>query len=157
MDGHPDHAWTIEDLVDEVYEGIDRAEKKHRVSVLRAVKKIVRGDPDWRLWQSEQRGGTLVLLNAANIMGYALGRLKADFATDYRRPNCPWAETEDQLIERLQPGGRNHDLVLPGGSWHRHVRMHIARRDGRTDELQRLEETQRATLRAQLEGRKSGH
>ena len=41
MATRPEGAWTIEDLCDLVYLGVNQVEKKHRVSVLRAVKNIV--------------------------------------------------------------------------------------------------------------------
>jgi hypothetical protein len=36
----PDDAYTTEDLIDRAYPGLDRVEKKHRVAVLRAAKKV---------------------------------------------------------------------------------------------------------------------
>ena len=37
LEAEPDNAFSVEDLCDRVYPGINRVEKKHRVSVLRAA------------------------------------------------------------------------------------------------------------------------
>jgi hypothetical protein len=37
LEAEPDNAFTVEDLCDRVYRGINRVEKKHRVAVLRAA------------------------------------------------------------------------------------------------------------------------
>ena len=141
MDTEPHGAWTVEDLCERVYAGVNRVEKKHRVSVQRALRRIVEGDPDWCLFRSEYVGGTLVLVNRANVRSYALGRLKADFLGHYRNPDPRlWrTATEADLLALLEPLGRDHHLVRDGGSWDQHVKIHLAQRDGRTEEAERLE------------------
>jgi hypothetical protein len=42
----PDNAFTVEDLCDCVYRGVNRVEKKHRVAVLRAMKKMASNGHD---------------------------------------------------------------------------------------------------------------
>lgn len=134
MDREPGGAWTVEDLCERVYLGVDQIEKKHRVAVLRAVRSIVEAGEDWGLFQSDNTGGTLVLVNLANLMSYALGRLKADRLIHYRdkRQGIPplRISTEEDLKTRLQPGGSAYRLIQPDGPWQRHVEMHIAARDG---------------------------
>ena len=141
-----DGAWTIEDLAERVYSGVNRVEKKHRVSVLRAAKKIVDHDSYWELWSGRGLGGTLILVNCGNVHSYGLGRLKSGGLEGYRsrdlRKPDHWISTEEGLSATLEPGGSNHRLIVPGGSWWRHTQMHIARRDGDVERLAALEEEQ---------------
>ena len=155
MDTEPDGAWTTQDLSERVYPGLNRVEKKHRVSILRSVWRIVKEDPDWGVSEAETAGGSLVLINFANPQSYALGRLKADYM--YRNPdprlvNRWWHKTEAELLEQLAPGGKDHRLIEHGGAWDRHVRLHIARRDANHEEAERLERQQRADLARSLAG-----
>ena len=145
MAAEPDGAWTVEDLCERVYLGINRVEKKNRVVVLRAVRKIIDGDEDWTLYQSENTGCTMVLVNLANVMSYALGRLKADGSNHYRDRRTQrfvphWVRSEEQLREQLGPGGNRYHLVEPGGPWDQHVAIHIARRDGDAAKVEELQQ-----------------
>ena len=132
---HPEGAWTTEDLCRLIYPTANRVEKKHRVAVLRAVKTIMDKTDDryrdWTCWQAETTGRSLVLFNHANVMSYALARLKLNFCNSYAsvRTRAYRRETEEGLLEKLQPGGRNHDYIVPDGAWDRHVRSYIAERD----------------------------
>ncbi len=64
---------------------------------------------------------------------------KCDFVKYYRSndPRIPrhLISTEDDLRRKLAPDGRDHHLIQPGGAWHRHVQMNIAKRDGKNEEL----------------------
>lgn len=139
MTDEPGGAWTVEDIAEKVYP-VTRTtgvEKKHRVSVVRALKRITENDVDWVLWQSRTRGGTIVLVNLGNLQSYALGNLKADNTEDYRRKDGRYVSaTENDLKKQLESDGRKHKWIQPGpdGHWWRHVQMHIARRDGHPNE-----------------------
>ena len=63
MQLEPSGAWTVEDLCDRVFEGTHQIEKKHRVSVIRALRAVVAGDPSWHVLQPDRFGGTLILVN----------------------------------------------------------------------------------------------
>ena len=156
MAAEPTGAWTVEDLCERVYAGINRVEKKHRVSVLRALRRAVRDDADWALWTSEGIGGRVVLVNRTNVESYGLARLKTDFLAHYRsndrRTPLHWIHTEDDLRRELAPGGRDHHLIQPGGAWHRHVQMNIAERDGETEKLALLTAEQDAEVVSSLAG-----
>ncbi len=144
IEEHPDGAWTTEDLCHLIYPAASRAEKKHRVAMLRAMKTIrdKSGDRhrDWRLLLAGSTGRTLVLHNFANVMSYGLARLKSDHGWFHRN--------EEELLERLQPGGRNYNLVVSGGAWDRHVRKYIAERDGDQETVERLAAEQKRSLAA---------
>jgi hypothetical protein len=45
----PDRAFFAAELVAHCFPGIRRIEHKHEVSALRALRKVVASDPDWRI------------------------------------------------------------------------------------------------------------
>ena len=143
MAEQPDGAWTVEDLAERVYPDINQVEKKHRVSVLRALKKVTADDPDWTLMRAENIGNTKILVNVADVVSYALARLKAWNLSRYRGPDPRtdpyYVKMEADLRADLEPGGRDHRHIQSGGAWDRHVQMHIARRDGDNERLAELE------------------
>jgi hypothetical protein len=129
-----DDAFTVEDIADRIYVGINRTEKRHRVSVLRAAKKVCDRMTDWTWYVGENRGNTLVFLNPCDVRSYAIGRLKADMCHCYRhKDQRVWrASSEQEIKAMIEPGGYHHDAVREGGVWWRHVQLHIAERDGDT-------------------------
>jgi hypothetical protein len=159
LDAEPDNAFTVEDLCDRVYRGINRVEKKHRVAVLRAAKAIVARHPDLDCMTSEGLG-TLVIFNRSCVMSYAMARLKTDQFNRYRSNDrrdkwtpprwltkgygdpgkgIVWrfrhqSTTEAELRAALGDE-RRRKLVAPGGAWWRHVQIHIAERDGDAEKL----------------------
>lgn len=133
--GHPDDAFTIEDIADRVYAGINRTEKRHRVSVLRAAKKTCERMTDWTWYVGENRGNTLVFFNYYDPRSYTVARLKADMFNYYRHKDArsPWNNSsEADIVAMVEPGGKYHDMVREGGAWWRHVQLHIIERDGDT-------------------------
>jgi hypothetical protein len=58
----PDNAFTIEDLCDRVYPG-EPIEKKHRVSVLRAAKKVAKRRGEIDTMTGEGLGGTSIFFD----------------------------------------------------------------------------------------------
>lgn len=132
FDKHPEGAWTTEDLCRLIYPTANRAEKKHRVAVLRAVKTIMdKADNQYRYWvwsRGGTIGGTRVLFNCANVMSFGLGYLKRH--NTRRWDGIDWVpDSEEELLERLQPGGDDHRNVVPGGIWDQAVKIWTAHRD----------------------------
>jgi hypothetical protein len=149
----PDNAFTTDDLVERVYRGVNRIEKKHRVAVVRAAKNLSarsHSNLDW--FRSEYLGGTLVFFDCCNVMSYAMARLKGDLLDHYRsndRRISPWQVTsESDLRARLAEGGREHKLVIEGGAWWRHVQSWRAeldaRRAGDTERIERVRAERKA-------------
>ena len=134
MRNHPDGAWTTEDLCELVYPDVAAVEKKHRVSVLRVLRRIYASDPDWTLYRSDSHGGTLVLLNLADLQSYALGRLKSDWLSFYRKGQDWSRKDETGLLRELAENEKYLALTKEGGHWWRHVQLHIADRDNDTSE-----------------------
>jgi hypothetical protein len=130
----PDNAFTVDDLCDRVFPGINRIEKKHRVSIIRAAKTVAKHRANLKSWRSEQLGGTMIFRTADNVMSYGMARLKSDFLHNYRStdPRCmPSRITiEEQLRARLVEGGKDHRLMVPGGAWWDHVELWKAEQEG---------------------------
>ena len=60
LDSEADNAFTTEDLCERVYPGVNRAEKKHRVAVLRAANRLVKRRDNTGRMRSENLGGSRV-------------------------------------------------------------------------------------------------
>ena len=50
---------------------------------------------------------------------------------------------EDWFRASLLPGGKHHEHIVEGGAWRRHRDMWLARRDGDTVALERLDAEQK--------------
>ena len=118
-----------------VYPGINRPEKKHRVSIIRAACKVARRI-SWGIYRTGARGGEFVCCNLLNLRSYAMGMLRTTFYL-----NC--SRTLRQLEELLD----NPDIhmsqwadVQPGGVWAMHVELRKADLAGNTAEGERLRE-----------------
>jgi hypothetical protein len=73
----PDGAWTTTELCQLVY-GIEQVEKRHRVAVARAVKKISSATPDW--FYVGKPGGENLLFNKYSVAGRIRWRWFTDFS-----------------------------------------------------------------------------
>jgi hypothetical protein len=71
----PDGAFTIRELCERVYQ-VAQVEKKHRVSVLNALKRSAPPNSNWVLFRANVAGSPLVLCNHDSAMSRALGRAK---------------------------------------------------------------------------------
>jgi hypothetical protein len=120
-----DHAaWTR-------WKGTAQVEKKHRVSVIRAAKRIAkkRGDVQWlNEWE---RGSQLIFFSCYNLTSIGMAHQKAIYGR--------W-RTESEMRARIAPGGEDHKkMVPPDGVYCRDLERYIAERDGDTAALERLE------------------
>ena len=144
----PDNAFSTEELCNRVYRGLNQVEKKHRVAVIRAGKRLVGRDPRFACLQTQGLGGQLVFFDPYNVMSYAMARLKSErpyFSNDKRRER---QEDEAVLRKRLAPGGKEHRLVVEGGTYWRHVRKWIAERDGDEETVAKMDAESEKVLRA---------
>jgi hypothetical protein len=80
----PSETFSTDELVEAVYRGVNRIEKKHRVAVLRAADKVA-NRLHWQRWQCERwgiSGGVAgrgsIYVNMLDVHSYALGRLRVD-------------------------------------------------------------------------------
>jgi hypothetical protein len=155
FDTNPDRAFITDELVEHCYPGAGSRfpiEKRHTVSVLRAAHKIIARDPDWQERKIGDVGNLgLCFVNMDNVESYALGRLIADdFVYKSRRPSplrprCFEIWDFAELRARLDDD-QHRELMAPGGSWHCHVEMHRAERDGNTERLALLQAEQKAGM-----------
>src|SRR4051812_10913423 len=117
VQAEPDNAFTVADLCDRVYPGINRIEKKHRVAVQRAMKSVTsRSHGELALWTEGFWGyGKLVLFGRYNVISYAMARLKADPFNNYRsndpRVHAARISGESDIRTMIEPGGEKFDLV----------------------------------------------
>ena len=133
----PDNAFTVEDLCDRVYVG-ERIEKKHRVAVIRAAKRVADRNDNIAITQSVHLGSALIFYHRYNVMSYAMAQLKglSSYRTkDIRRLDTNWDESH---LRAMIAGGIAHQHVVPGGVWWRNVEIRIAERDGDTEKVTRL-------------------
>jgi hypothetical protein len=124
----PDNAFTVADLCYRAYPGIRTIESpdarhRQRTSVLRAMKWVASRSNDYGLLESERRlreaaGSTLIIYDQANVLSYAMARLKGGYGTDEFDPQYdanpfPWSVTAETLRAQLAEGQTYHD----GRSW----------------------------------------
>jgi len=81
--GNSDLTFSVDDLVPRVYPGVDRVEKKHRVSIIRAANKVV-ARLGWVGYRAGRPGGELIYWNQNSLRSYALGMLRYDFSNNGR-------------------------------------------------------------------------
>ena len=60
FDAQPNHTFTTDELCACVFVGIQRIEKKHRVSLIRAAKRVVARERHWRMTRASKPGAPLV-------------------------------------------------------------------------------------------------
>jgi hypothetical protein len=148
-----DEAFRVDELCRIVF-GEVLVEKKHRVSVIRAAKALMKTRPELAWAGSSGPGMGFVLYNQANVMSYARAWLKAVGYPD------------DQIRMDLQPSGDAHKNIVEGGAWWLHVQEWIANQNNdqaRLEELKPMLEAQEQesaarmaelrSLMAQLRGR----
>lgn len=155
FEADPDNAFTTRELIERAFPGLNRSEKKHQVSVLRAAKKMIARGNGFDFWKGECLGGQLVFFNRYNVLSYAMARLKADFLNQYcsEDPRIPdWCkktekDLRDMLAGRGRQGPRYLGLVSKGGVWQQVVAANIAERDGNAKRAVAI----RAKLRADFQ------
>lgn len=135
----PANAFLAEELIERVYPGLNRIEKKHRVAVLRAAKSLATPEYGISWFRGGGLGGRLVFFSKYSVLSYAMARLKGDGLYKPNDPRLCWSRSEDELRAKLLDGGDSQRLVVEGGHWWRHVQQWIAERDGDTETVSRME------------------
>lgn len=59
----PMRVFTTEDLCRQVYKHLPEIKKKHRVSLIRAARKVLQREPNWRAARTQFPGAPLVFFN----------------------------------------------------------------------------------------------
>jgi hypothetical protein len=123
---HPDRAFTVDELATFAFPGVNLAEKKHRVSIIRAANKVAER-LHWTGRRAQRRGGQLVFSNLLNVRSYRLGMLRRDYC--YNDKALHDVET---LLEK------EREKLEPGGVWHLHVEINRAELQGDAETADRL-------------------
>ena len=63
FDAEPTRVFTTEHLCTRVYPGVASIEKKHRVSLIRAAKRVVQREPNWRITRTHLPGAPFLFFN----------------------------------------------------------------------------------------------
>src|SRR5262249_8004802 len=115
FEAEPDNAFTTVELCERAYPAARVWEKKHRIAVMRAAKKIPKLDHE----QSDTLGGQLVFYDPFNVMSYAMARLKADTFNNYRNEDLRirWPERTEADLRKILADDRHRKLVAKGGAW----------------------------------------
>jgi hypothetical protein len=144
----PDNAFTVEDLCDLIWPQAI-IEKKHRVTVIRAGKRLAECLGWLAYIRGENRDRTLVFYSYASVKSCAIGWLKADRLTHYRDPDpSVWkSASEDDLRASLRPGGKHHNLVQEGYTPWREHEMWTVKQAGDTDRVKQIEADYKRRMR----------
>lgn len=120
----PDNAFTTEDLCRIVYRRSKRPQKKHRVSVLRAMRNAIERDPNMALYRGWGLPGELVAIyHRYNPHSLGMAHLKCELP--YRYPSYRLLDLAEAL--RQQEDDRSareqklRHLMRPGGSYGRYL------------------------------------
>ena len=125
---NPTDSFTTEELVVAAFPGVNRIEKKHRVSALRAARRIVETDPNWRLTQTDSRGGLRIAYNADDLQSFGLGRLMETGArVSSWRGRTEFYQSKEAMRAKASKSSPHE------AAWYRDVLIHRAQRDGDAD------------------------
>jgi hypothetical protein len=124
-----DRSFSVVELAALAYPGINRTEKKHSVSVLRAVNNIAERLFVWT-WRTYEGASRFFFCNGSNVRSYAHGLLRI------------WgAERSLDEIDRILSDPEIQAVMSPGGLWWTEVEINKVedelRRGGDTPELRR--------------------
>jgi len=146
----PSATFTVYELGPIAYPGLNGMEKRHQVSIRRAVEKVAS-----RLWwvglKSERPGGQLVYCNTLNVRSYTLGKLRAACVNNGLALDQIEAFLEEPRFDDPWRHRSEWDRMQPGGAWWYHVEMAKAQKTGKHQEVERL----RAELHASVGRRMS--
>jgi hypothetical protein len=120
----PNDAFATWEICWRVYPNVSTLERKHKVAVTRAAKKVCARLPDWQSTKTWYRGGELVFFNHASVKSYGLARRKSDSRH----------LSDEQIRASLRRGGDHHEYIVEGGIWWLYVQLWIADGDNDTSE-----------------------
>jgi hypothetical protein len=104
-----DGAWTVSQICERVYPGIDRIEKKHRVAVARAIRKMVLPGT-WHTRMVYASGAEYCVCNECSLISMA----RLDWfghITGYYGKQYDFAEYMAGWSHKFEPGGNTYDAV----------------------------------------------
>lgn len=84
----PGGAWTIEQVCGRVYPQANLIEKKHRVAVLRALRRAPLPGSTWRFWNTGRKGGEYCLYDPCNDES----RVRREYLSHFYRERYSYVE-----------------------------------------------------------------
>ena len=131
---NPSGAYLFDDLALLVYPGINRAEKRHRVAVRRAVANVA--PRLWWTWtRREARPPTCVCFNLLDERSYVIGKAFVEYSAYFTLGQI--AEIVDGTFDGSDPWRRPERLrekyCGPDSPWQDHVRINRLRVAGRDE------------------------
>lgn len=125
----PLHVFTVDDLARIAYPGVNRAQKKHRVAILRAARRVCERIY-WFAWRKCDRPGETIYFDPCEVRSYAYAKHLVS-SSQHRTP----AEFSAGLDDPTTKDGK---AILPGGAWDAHVRINRLSRGGQTEAAAQL-------------------
>src|SRR6516162_3115214 len=116
-----DRSFSVEELSLLAYPGIDRAEKKHRVTVLRTLDNVAKKIPLRRM-TTLRPPWRLIVSNLLNVRSYAHARLREEYWSAER--------SLEQIEHILSDHEVQSELLEPGTRWWIEVEIEKAETEG---------------------------
>jgi hypothetical protein len=134
----PDNALTTAELCERAY-GTGAVDKKHRIAVVRAAKKIAGLDHV----ECHTLGRQLVFYDPLRVLSYAMARLKADSINDYgtrdpRDTDYGYEGKTEAELRAMLADDEHQKLVRREGAWWLHTEIARARARGDHERVARL-------------------
>jgi len=145
---NPSMTFTVDDLAAIAYPGLDRIEKKHRVAVARAARKLA--PSAWWGWRwMEQPGHRAVYFNLLDHRSYVIGRMR----TSYNLFNFSHAEIsqaiDDPNIDR-SGAERWRKEAQPGSAYWTHVEINRTAHAGDHERANKLRDELNASINMRM-------
>lgn len=142
--GGPNRSFSLDDLVASVYSDLPPIEKKYRVAVMRAAKRVV-AEAEWSWLRAASRGAAILFFNPYDVRSYCHAQLRSRWWKQhfYKLP-----ERLDRLMDSNDPC---HDKdAIPNGLWHQDVARWIAVREENPELSTRLQKQRRRQANSAL-------
>jgi hypothetical protein len=111
IESDEDGAWTVGEICGRVYRGINRIEKKHRVAVSRALRKMVIPE-SWAVIRLERQGSEYLLYNRLSLESTVRMRWNNSaifFQYPYRRFKEGWSHQVEKAHAAVEEYRKYHE------------------------------------------------
>lgn len=138
----PESAFTTDDLCRMIYRHPKRPQKKHRVSVLRAMRSVIKRNQEYAIYEWWRLpGDRLAIYHRYSVFSLGMAYLKCELPYHYpsyrrlelaealRQQQEDRSAREQRLRDLMQPGGSYARYLGPDGQWTRTVERACFERD----------------------------
>ena len=102
---HGDGAWTLGQICEQSYRGINRVEKRHRAAVARALRKMTLRE-SWEVKRMHGHGEEYCLYNTCSLISAAL----LDWCAECKRcDRFGWRHPDDDIVEFMRQRPRCYE------------------------------------------------